>query len=237
MTETPTAVVAELSARLGGEVPELSVSRPSLEDVYLRLVGPRRDRAVMSTATTHARAPRGAPPSGWRIGWLRIGVELKQFFRDRESAVFNFLLPVLLLVVFGSVFGDQNLGEALDITFAQYFVAGMIASGILYTSFQNLAIAIPLEREDGTLKRLRGTPMPKFAYFLGKIGLVFVAYVAQVAILIAVGVLFYKIRVPDTPAAVVHLRLGERPGSAVVHPAWARVLQRAQDAGRAPRRS
>ena len=30
----------------------------------------------------------------------------------------------------------------------------MIASGILYTSFQNLAIAIALERDDGTLKRL-----------------------------------------------------------------------------------
>lgn len=83
-------------------------------------------------------------------------------------------------------------------TFAQYFVAGMIASGILYTSFQNLAIAIPLEREDGTLKRLRGTPMPKSSYFMGKIGMVFVSYLAQVAILIAVGVVFYDIDLPTT---------------------------------------
>ena len=50
----------------------------------------------------------------------------------------------------------------------------MIASGVLYTSFQNLAISIPLERDDGTLKRLRGTPMPQAAYFVGKIGMVFV---------------------------------------------------------------
>jgi ABC-2 type transport system permease protein len=130
------------------------------------------------------------------IGRRRVTIELKQFFRDRNSAVFNFAFPMVLLVIFGSVFGGQEI--APGITFAQYFVAGMIASGVLYTSFQNLAIAIPLEREDGTLKRLQGTPMPKGSYFLGKIGTVFVAYIAQVTILITVGVLFYGIKLPST---------------------------------------
>ena len=67
---------------------------------------------------------------------------------------------MMLLLIFGSVFGSQELGDT-GITFAQYFVAGMIASGIVYTSFQNLAIGIPQERDDGTLKRLEGTPMPQ----------------------------------------------------------------------------
>ena len=136
-----------------------------------------------------------------RMGVGRIGIELKQFFRDRESAVFNFLLPMILLVIFGSVFGGQELGDS-GITFAQYFVAGMIASGILYTSFQNLAISIPMEREDGTLKRLQGTPMPLSAFFIGKIGMVFVAYVAQVTILIAVGIIFYGLELPTTSLAI-----------------------------------
>lgn len=155
----------------------------------------------MAAATPVAGSAAGhrPQPGTWTIGRRRIGVELKQFFRDRDSAVWNFALPVLLLVIFGSVFGGQELGPT-GITFAQYFVAGMIASGVLYTSFQNLAIAIPLEREDGTLKRLRGTPMPKSAYFIGKIGTVFVTYVAQVTILITVGALFYGIEVPDTAA-------------------------------------
>ena len=136
-----------------------------------------------------------------RMGFGRVGIELKQFFRDKESAVFNFLLPMILLVIFGSVFGGQELGNS-GITFSQYFVAGMIASGILYTSFQNLAISIPMEREDGTLKRLQGTPMPRAAFFIGKIGMVFVAYIAQVTILIAVGVLFFGIDLPTTPFAI-----------------------------------
>jgi ABC-2 type transport system permease protein len=135
------------------------------------------------------------------LGIGRVGIELKQFFRDRESAVFNFLLPMILLVIFGSVFSGQDLGNS-GITFSQYFVAGMIASGILYTSFQNLAIAIPMERDDGTLKRLRGTPLPPAAFFIGKIGMVFVAYIAQVTILIAVGVLLFGIDLPTTPLAI-----------------------------------
>jgi ABC-2 type transport system permease protein len=144
----------------------------------------------VSTATSPA------VPGMIAIGRRRVAIELKQFFRDRNSAVFNFAFPMVLLVIFGSVFGGQDI--APDITFAQYFVAGMIASGVLYTSFQNLAIAIPLEREDGTLKRLQGTPMPKGSYFVGKIGTVFVAYLAQVTILITVGVLFYGIQLPQT---------------------------------------
>jgi ABC-2 type transport system permease protein len=136
-------------------------------------------------------------PGATAIGRRRIALELRQFFRDRNSALWNFAFPVILLVIFGSVFGGQDLGP--DITFTQYFVAGMIASGVLYTSFQNLAIAIPLEREDGTLKRLGGLPMPKVSYFIGKVGTVFVAYVAQVTILITVGVVFYGISLPSTP--------------------------------------
>ncbi|QIM22670.1 ABC transporter ATP-binding protein [Phycicoccus sp. HDW14] len=39
-TAEPTAEVARLAARFPGEVPELTVSRPSLEDVYLELIAP-----------------------------------------------------------------------------------------------------------------------------------------------------------------------------------------------------
>jgi ABC-2 type transport system permease protein len=138
-------------------------------------------------------------PAALTIGLRRVGIELKQFFRDREAAVFTFALPVMLMVIFGSVFGNQDLGRS-GISFAQYFVAGMIASGVLYTSFQNLAIAIPQERDDGTLKRLQGMPMPRSAYFIGKIGLVVVAYVAQVTALLLVGALLYDVTIPTDPS-------------------------------------
>lgn len=131
-----------------------------------------------------------------RLGVARIGVELRQLLRDREATFWTLAFPIVLMVIFGSVFGEQKLGPT-NVTFAQYFVAGMIASGVLYTSFQNLAISIPQERDEGTLKRLQGVPMPKAAYFIGKVGLVFVTYIGQTVVLIVTGVAFYGISMPS----------------------------------------
>lgn len=153
--------------------------------------------APAAPAEAGAGPPRGQLPSTLRLGISRAGIELRQFFRDREAAIFTFIFPMLLLVLFGAIF---NTDIAPGVTFSQYFVSGMIASGVVYTAFQNLAINIPQERDDGTLKRLQGSPMPKASYFIGKIGLVTVAYVAQVVILALIGVIFFKLQLPDTLA-------------------------------------
>jgi len=136
-------------------------------------------------------------PSTLKIGVSRGFLELKQFFRQRESVVYTLLFPVLLLLIFGSVFKDEI---APGVTFSQYFVAGMIASGLVNTGFQQLAITIPMERDDGTLKRLRGTPAPASSYFIGKIILVFVSMSIQVILLLIFGVLLYGITLPSDSA-------------------------------------
>jgi len=38
-SDNPTAVVAKLAAQFGGEIPELVITRPSLEDIYLKMIG------------------------------------------------------------------------------------------------------------------------------------------------------------------------------------------------------
>ena len=91
-----------------------------------------------------------------KLGLLRGGLEIKEFLRQRESVVFTLAFPVILLFIFGSVFKNKI---APGVTFSQYFVAGMVASGLVNTGFQQLAISIPMSRDLGTLKRLRGTPL------------------------------------------------------------------------------
>ena len=128
-----------------------------------------------------------------RIGVLRSSLELKQFMRQRESLVFTLLFPVILLFIFGSVFQDTI---APGVTFSQYFVAGMIASGLVNTGFQALAITIPMERDVGALKRLRGTPMPASSYFIGKAILIFASMAVQILMLLGFGVLFFGLEMP-----------------------------------------
>jgi ABC-2 type transport system permease protein len=137
-------------------------------------------------------------PGVWRLGAARGGVEVKAFFRDKMAVAFIFGLPPILLVLLGSIFGSQ--AAAQGVTVGQLFTAGMIAGGIMSTSFQYLAIAIATERENGMLKRLSGTPMPRTAYFAGKIVQVMVCTVAETVLLIAVGMVFYHLHLPTSPA-------------------------------------
>jgi ABC-2 type transport system permease protein len=128
-----------------------------------------------------------------RIGLLRSTLELKQFLRQRESVVFTLFFPVILLFIFGTVFKDTI---APGVTFSQYFVAGMIASGLVNTGFQQLAITIPMERDDGTLKRLRGTPMSVTSYFIGKALLVTILMIIQTAMLLFFGSVVFDLNLP-----------------------------------------
>ncbi|CAB4848101.1 unannotated protein [freshwater metagenome] len=130
-----------------------------------------------------------------RLGLLRGRMEFKVFMRGRESVVFTLLFPVILLFIFGSVFKDTI---APGVTFSQYFVAGMIASGLVNTGFQQLAITIPMEREFGTLKRLRGRPISVSAYFIGKAYLVFILMVLQTALLLGFGAAFFGLNLPTS---------------------------------------
>ena len=125
-------------------------------------------------------------------------IELKQFFRTREALVFTLLFPVMLMVVFGSIF--KNIDLPGGITLAQYFVTGMIASGFMATGFQNLAISIPIERDRGVLKRYRGTPMPRWVYFAGKAVSVIVLSLITTALLLIVAAMFYDLSLPASAA-------------------------------------
>jgi ABC-2 type transport system permease protein len=140
-------------------------------------------------------------PSLPRLSVSRADVELKEFFRDAQAALFTFILPVTLLVVFssvfrGSVFGPR--GEA-PLPFRQYFAAGMMASGIVSASFTTVAIGVAVEQHDGTLKRLAGTPLPKAAYFAGKILAATVLAFLASGLMLALGVLVYGLDLPSTP--------------------------------------
>lgn len=137
-----------------------------------------------------------------RIAASRASLELKTYFRERDSVVFSFLFPIIMLGIFSVAFGsdDVALGSDDGIDFAQYFLPGMVASGIMLVAFQTLAIGLAIEREDGTLKRLRGTPMPPVSYFLGKVGMILVVSLSQIALLLAVAALAFGVSLPAEPS-------------------------------------
>jgi ABC-2 type transport system permease protein len=136
-------------------------------------------------------------PSVWRVGLSRGRIEVTTFFREKMAVCFIFGLPSILLILLGSIFGSQ--AAAAGVTTGQLFTAGMIAGGIMATSFQYLGISVATEREAGWLKRVFGTPMPRTSYFIGKLIQVLVCTIAETALLMAVGMAFYHLRLPTEP--------------------------------------
>ena len=129
---------------------------------------------------------------------LRQGVlEIRQFLRSREQVIFTLAFPAVLLLVFGSIFSGE-IGNGVE--FTQYFVTGMIATGLMTAGFQALAVQISQERDRGVLKRLLGTPMPRWVYFAGKVLMVAFIAVLETVILLTVATLLFGLDLPDTGA-------------------------------------
>ncbi|GGS78086.1 transport permease protein [Planobispora rosea] len=158
---------------------------------------------VTLPSVTEERPPRPAPDRfaraepgrALRLGLVRTGLETRMFFREKDQIAFVFSIAVVMLVILASIFTTRYRG--LDVTVSQVYAAGLIGTGIMAVSFQNLGISIAVERDLGGLRRLVATPMPPSAYFIGKVGSVFIVAVIQIAILLGIGVAFFDLELPS----------------------------------------
>lgn len=135
-----------------------------------------------------------APPSALRIAMARAALELRLYARTRQQVIFSFLYPIVMLVIFGSVF--HNTRVAGGVTYTQYFVAGIAATGIMLSSFQAIGIRIAMERESGELSRLEALATPPTSYFAGKAAQVVVGTALQLLLLLLVARYAFDVPLP-----------------------------------------
>lgn len=153
--------------------------------------------------TAISTPPRLASGRAIRLGASRVGYEVKAYFRQTDSVFFTFLFPVLMLTIFSVAFSTQEFGRDADgniLSSAEFYLPAMLAAGVLLSGLQNLAIDIAVEKSDGTLKRLAGTPLPVVSYFIGKIGQVLVTGVAQAALTLVVASVVFGAGLPTDAA-------------------------------------
>ncbi len=162
----------------------------------------------MSESTTIA-SPRLPAGRGIRLGVSRIGYEVRLYFRQADTVFFTFLFPLVMLTIFAVAFSETNFGPpGEEISAAAYYLPAMLAAGVLLSGLQNLSIDIAMERSDGTLKRLAGTPLPVVSYFMGKIGQALVTGILQAGLLLLVAAVALRGRAADRRRVVDDLRVG-----------------------------
>ncbi len=147
--------------------------------------------------------------SGAALALHQFRFDQKTFWRNPASVFFTVLLPVMFLLIFASIVGDVTI-EELGVKTATYYVPAIITLGVVSASFQSLAISLTVDRENGILKRTRGTPLPSWVFIAGRIGNAIVISLLSLAVLSVIGLIVYDVDIPweRLPAVLGALAVG-----------------------------
>lgn len=135
--------------------------------------------------------------------------EQKVFWRSPAAVFFTVMFPVIFLLIFSSLFGGETI-EELGIKTTVYYVPGIITLAVVSASLVSTAIRLTELRESGRLKRVRGTPLPPWAFVAGRFGNAFTVSILMVALVTAIGHFLYDVPIPTEtlPALLVTLLVG-----------------------------
>jgi ABC-2 type transport system permease protein len=131
-----------------------------------------------------------------RIFLHELRVQQLLFWRNREAAFFSFLFPILLLVLIGSVYGDEPIEGVSAPTF---LLIGLLGYGVSANAFAALAITLVIRREAGLLKRVRGTPLGPVTYLAAVIASTVVVIALEVISQLLLGVYLLDADWPERP--------------------------------------
>ena len=136
------------------------------------------------------------------LAWQQFRVERKIFWRTPTAAFFSFVLPLMLLLLVASVFASEP--DELEIV-----IPGIAGLSVMATTFNALAFNITFRREQGILKRVRGTPLPAVSYFAGSLASYVANAFVQVGLVVVLGHLLYDVSWPhDWLALIVFTAVG-----------------------------
>jgi ABC-2 type transport system permease protein len=156
-------------------------------------------------------------PEAATLAWHQYRLERRMFWRNPSAAFFNFLLPLLFLALFGAIFGGDQ--ETLNV-----IVPGIAGMAIMSTTFSALAMNMTFLREQGVLKRMRGTPLPSGAYLTGIAANAVTNAAIQIALVVVAGRVFFGIGWPKDWLELVVFVVAGVVCLAALGVAWSHVI-------------
>lgn len=139
----------------------------------------------------------------------QVRYQNKIFWRTPVAAFFTIVFPLMFLIVFTLVFGNEEIA-GLGVTTAQFYAPALAVFGAVSATYTNLAVSTAIARDEGILKRVRGTPLPPWAYIAGRIGSGAYLAVISAGLMLLVGVVVYGLQFfgEAVPALVVTFIIG-----------------------------
>jgi len=134
----------------------------------------------------------------------------KVFWRNPASVFFTALLPVIFLLIFATIFGDEKIESLGNIPTTTYYIPAIVTLAVVSATMVSLAMNLTIAREAGLLKRGRGTPLPPWVFIAGRVGNAIVISVLMVVVITLIGKVLYDAPIPfdRLPALIVTLVIG-----------------------------
>lgn len=120
----------------------------------------------------------------------------KAFWRNPASVFFTVMFPVIVFLILAVVFNGETVNVRGGVAATTYYVPAIMSLSIISATMQTLAMTLVIAREDGRLKRGRGTPMPPWVFIAGRVGNSIVVALMMLVLLAAIGGVLYGVSVP-----------------------------------------
>ena len=182
------------------------------------------------TAVTASPRPVTRPGAGGLVV-RQTRHEVVGIARTPVALFFALAFPVGFFVVLASLIGNVTIDSRSGVRLAQFLAPAFAAFGIAMATFAFLAIGLADIRFNGVLRRLSGTPLPRWALLAGRVGAGAILALASLLLLVAVGVVFFQVQVVwrTAPAVVLTVLVAAMSFSALglALAAWAPSMQAA----------
>ena len=134
----------------------------------------------------------------------QLGYEQKIFWRTPAAAFFAFIFPIIFLVVFATLFkGSTAHVGTVSVSWNDYYIPSLITFGVIGASFTNIAISVAIRRDNGVLKRFRGTPLPPWVFMLAVVFSAVIVAAILTVLTILFGIFVYGVHVPQHIGALI----------------------------------
>jgi ABC-2 type transport system permease protein len=140
----------------------------------------------------------------------QLRYDQKVFWRNPAAVFFSVMFPVILLLIFATIFGDEIVEVNGGIETTAYYVPAIITLAVISATMQTLTMSLVIAREDGRLKRGRATPMPPWVFIAGRVGNSIVVAFLMLVLVAGIGALLYDVAIPwgQLPQLAVVLVVG-----------------------------
>ncbi len=134
----------------------------------------------------------------------------KAFWRNPAAVFFTVMFPVIVFLILAVVFNGETVEVRGGVEATTYYVPAIMSLAIISATMQTLAMTLVIAREDGRLKRGRGTPMPPWVFIAGRVGNSIVVALMMLVLLALIGGVLYGVDVPwdRLPAILLTLVIG-----------------------------